>query len=131
VVDQETHLEKLANTLMASENIHIVKNAPLVFIISNVKKRSGYERDGRISSTKGDSWEMFDAGVACQTLCLAAAELGLGTVIMGTFDEIGIARFAGLPEEEEVIALVACGYADETPKAPRRKEVSEILRYLS
>lgn len=131
VVDQDAHLRKLADTLVASENIHIVKNAPLVFIISNVKRRSGYERDGHTSSIKGDSWEMFDAGVACQTLCLAAAELGLGTVIMGTFDEDGIARFAGLPEEEEIIALVACGYADETPKAPRRKEVSEILRYLS
>ncbi len=130
VVEREEDLKELADTLVASENIHIVRNAPLIFIISNVKKRSGYERDGHTSSAKGDSWEMFDAGAACQTLCLAAAELGLGTVIMGTFDEIGIGRFAGIPENEEIIALVACGYADETPKAPRRKEVAEILRYL-
>ena len=130
VVDKEEHLQVLANTLMAPENKHIVKNAPLILVVSNVKKRSGYERDGHLSSSKGDSWEMFDAGVACQTLCLAATELGLGTVIMGTFDEAGIAKFIGLPENEEIIALVACGYADATPNAPRRKEVSEILRFL-
>lgn len=130
VVEKAEHLQTLATTLVAPENIHIVKNAPLIFVISNVKKRSGYERDGHLSSAKGESWEMFDAGVACQTLCLAAAELGLGTVIMGTFDEKGISKFIHLPESEEIIALVACGYADETPMAPRRKEVGEILRYL-
>lgn len=130
VVDKEEYLQMLADTLIAQENIHIVKNAPLIFVVSNVKKRSGYERNGCLSSVKGESWEMFDAGVACQTLCLAATELGLGTVIMGTFDEDGIAKFIGLPENEEMIALVACGYANEAPKAPRRKEVAEILRFL-
>lgn len=123
-------MQLLANTLMAPENVHIVKNAPLVLVISNVKKRSGYERDGHVASAKGDSWEMFDAGVACQTLCLAAAEFGLGTVIMGTFDEDGISSYIGLPEDEKIIALVACGYPLEVPKPPRRKEVSEILRYF-
>lgn len=130
VVEKAEHLQILANTLVAPENIHIVKNAPLIFVISNVKKRSGYERDGHLSSSKGESWEMFDAGVACQTLCLAAAELGLGTVIMGTFDEKGISKYIDLPENEEIIALVACGYADEVPVPPRRKAVGEILRYL-
>lgn len=129
-IDNENHLQKLADTLVAPENIHIVKNAPLILVISNVKKRSGYERDGLLSSSKGESWEMFDSGVACQTLCLAAAELGLGTVIMGTFDEEGISSFVGLPENEELIALVVCGYADEMPNAPRRKETAEILRFL-
>lgn len=123
-------MQLLANTLMAPENVHIVKNAPLVLVISNVKKRSGYERDGHVASAKGDSWEMFDAGAACQTLCLAAAEFGLGTVIMGTFDEDGISSYIGLPEDEKIIALVACGYPLEVPKPPRRKEVSEILRYF-
>lgn len=130
VVEKTKDLQELANTLVAPENIHIVKNTPLLFVISNVKKRSGYERDGHLSSSKGESWEMFDAGIACQTLCLAAAELGLGTVIMGTFNEKGISKFIGLPENEEIIAVVACGYADEMPNAPRRKEVGEILRYL-
>lgn len=130
VLEKDEHLQELADTLVAPENIHIVKNAPLVFVISNVKKRSGYERDGQLSSSKGESWEMFDAGTACQTLCLAATEVGLGTVIMGTFDEQGIAKLIGLPENEEMIALVACGYANEAPKAPRRKEVAEIVRFL-
>jgi len=49
---------------------------------------------------------------------------------MGTFDEKGISKFIDLPENEEIIALVACGYANEVPVPPRRKAVGEILRYL-
>lgn len=30
---------------------------------------------------------MFDAGIATQTLCLAAHSKGLGTVILGIYDE--------------------------------------------
>jgi hypothetical protein len=52
-----------------------------------VTGRCGYERDGSFSTPKGDRWEMFDAGIAAQTFCLAAHEMGLGTVIMGVFDE--------------------------------------------
>ena len=54
---------------------------------------------------------MFDVGVSCQSFCLAAWELGLGTVIMGVFDEDGISRLIGLPE------------------APKRKTVGQLLQY--
>lgn len=129
VIDQDENIEKLANNWMAVENIHIVANAPLVFAISSVQKRSGFDRDGYTSSNKGATWEMFDAGVACQTLCLAANEMGLGTVILGTFDEENISKWLDLPERETLIALVACGYPEKIPLPPKRKEVVEILRY--
>ena len=129
VIEKEEELQTIAHTLVAPENVHIVENAPLLIALSIVKKRSGYERDGFTSTAKGATWEMFDTGIACQNICLGATELGLGTVIMASFDEDGISKFIDLPEDELIIALIACGYPDETPKAPRRKEVSEILRY--
>ncbi len=129
VIEKEEELQTIAHTLVAPENVHIVENAPLLIALSIVQKRSGYERDGSTSTNKGASWEMFDTGVACQNICLAAEELGLGTVIMASFDEDGITKFIDLPEDETIIALVACGYPARVPNAPRRKEVSEILRY--
>ena len=56
------------------------------------KGRCGFERDGSFSTKKEDRWQMFDAGAACQTFCLAAKDKGLGTVIMGIFDEDGISE---------------------------------------
>lgn len=64
---------------------------------------------------------MFDAGVACQTFCLAAHEYGLGTVIMGVFDESGISSLLDIPKERELAALIALGYPDIEPSAPNAK----------
>ena len=63
-VENEAELKRIAETLVAPENVRIVGNAPLLLVLSIVKKRSGYERNGTTSTAKGSSWEMFDTGVA-------------------------------------------------------------------
>ena len=93
------------------------------------KGRCGYERDGSFTTKKGDRWQMFDAGIACQSFCLAAWDHGLGTVIMGVFDEDGISRLLDLPEDQELAALIAIGHPDIEPAAPKRKNVDELLQY--
>ena len=97
--------------------------------VTFIKGRSGFERDGSFSTKKKDRWQMFDVGAACQTLCLAAHEVGLGTVIMGIFDEDGIEELLGLPADRELGALIAMGYPDIAPEAPKRKSVDELLTY--
>ena len=94
-----------------------------------IKGRCGFERDGSYTTGKKDRWQMFDAGVACQTFCLAAHEYGLGTVIMGVFDESGISSLLDIPKERELAALIALGYPDIEPSAPKRKTVEDLLQY--
>ena len=72
---------------------------------------------------------MFDAGIAAQSFCLAAYEKGLGTVIMGIFDEAKVASLLEIPENQEITALIPIGYPDEEPVAPRRKPVEDLLTY--
>ena len=72
---------------------------------------------------------MFDAGAASEAFCLAAYEAGLGTVIMGIFDEEKIVGLLDIPDDRELIALIPVGYSDEEPAAPRRKPVSDLLSY--
>lgn len=110
-------------------NQRIIKNAPVLVVMTIVDSRSGYERDGSFSTSKGKHWESFDSGIAAQTFSLAAHELGLGTVIMGIFDEAKVAEAVGVPEGESVSALVALGYPDEEPAAPKRKELEKILSF--
>ena len=99
-------------------------------VVTMVKNRSGYERDGSYTTSKEDRWEMFDAGIATQTFCLAAHEKGLGTVIMGIFDEAKIEEVIDIPEGQQVAALIAIGHPAITPEAPKRKEVSELVSYI-
>lgn len=121
--------EKLAKEgMMGFEyNIKTALNAPVIMVVTTVNCRSGYERDGSFTTSKGTHWQSFDAGIATQTLCLAAFEEGLGTVIMGIFDEQKVSEILNVPEGQSVSALVALGYADEEPEAPKRKAVEDLL----
>lgn len=116
---------------MYANNGTIIKNAPVLMVVTYIKGRSGYERDGSFTTSKGDHWQMFDAGIASQSFCLAAYEQGLGTVVLGIFDEQSVAAALHLPEDREVAALIAMGYPDEAPVAPRRKPVEDLLSFIS
>ena len=112
-----------------AKNGEIIKNAPLLIAVTFIKNRSGFERDGSFSTPKEGGWQMFDAGIAAQSFCLAAYEKGLGTVIMGIFDEAKVASLLEIPETQEITALIPIGYAAEEPVAPRRKSVEDLLTY--
>lgn len=112
-------------------NGSIMEQAPMVIAVTAIKGRSGYERDGSFSTPKGSGWQMYDAGVASEAFCLAAYEQGLGTVIMGLFDEAEAAKVLGLPEDRELVALIPIGYPAESPAAPKRKTVEDLLSFQS
>lgn len=121
--------EKLASECMMGfeYNVNTANGAPAIVAVTTVNNRSGYERDGSFTTSKGTHWQSFDAGIATQTFCLAAHEVGLATVIMGIFDESKVSKLLEVPEGQSVSALVAIGYADEAPIAPKRKSAEELL----
>lgn len=125
--------EKIATegTSIYPGNGTIISNAPVLIAVTILKNRSGFERDGSYSTPRGDGWQMYDAGIASQSLCLAAYEKGLGSVILGLFDQSEAEALLQIPEDRELVALIPIGYPDETPVAPRRKPVEELLSYLS
>ena len=41
----------------------------MLIAVTFKKGRCGFERDGSYSTKKEDRWQMFDVGVASQTLC--------------------------------------------------------------
>ena len=133
IVVENTELkEKIANeaTLGFEHNNGIIKGAPALVVVTMVHGRSGFERDGSYTTSKEDRWEVFDAGLATQTFCLAAHDKGVGAVILGIFDEDKVAEIANVPEGQKVAALVAVGYADEDPAAPKRKSVEELVQFV-
>lgn len=110
-------------------NINTLKEAKNVLVLSYVKGKSGKIDDlGYDSGT--NVWEIFDAGIACQTFCLAAHAKGIGTVIMGVINDEAISKIIDLPENESVAALIVYGYSEgEHPAPSSRKSVAEIARF--
>ena len=130
VFDEQKKHRLAAECTTFAQNAHIMEAAALVVALVTVDNRSGYERDGSFSTSKGTHWQSFDAGIAAQTFCLAAHEAGLGSVIMGLFDEEKAAEVLALPKGMSVSALIAIGYPAEEPKAPARKTVDDLLHIL-
>lgn len=110
-------------------NAAALSNAPQVMILTYEKGISGFDKDGSFSTPKGEFWEAFDCGLAAQTFCLLAHERGIGTVIQGYFDDAKLAELLELPESMSVGAVIPMGYIGEENKAPKRKEVSELVCY--
>lgn len=120
---------QIATTCCAEHNGTIIQSAPLLIATTMVTGRSGYERDGSYTTTKGDRWQMYDAGIAGQTFCLAAHEYGVSTVIMGIFDYEKTSALLQVPEGQEIASLIAVGYAAKEVTAPKKKTVSDLLSY--
>lgn len=116
-------------TTSYAKNGDIINSAPMVIAVTFIKNRSGFERDGSFSTPKEGGWQMFDAGIATEAFCLAAYEQGLGTVILGIFDEAKAASYLEIPKDRELVALIPIGYPAEEPVAPKRKPVEELLSY--
>ncbi len=110
-------------------NVGTLKNAKNVAVLSYVKGKSGKLDEDTYVTSKASAWEVFDAGLACQTFCLAAHEKGVGTTVMGVIDDASISEIVGLPAEETVAALIVYGYPDEVVPATPRMDASDLMRF--
>ena len=118
--------------LPGANNPTIIRACPLLVAQTFVKARSGYERDGSFTTDREAGWQYYDCGIAAQTFCLAAHELGLGTVIMGIFDRKRLQAYLEVPEDQELMALIAVGWPGGAElTAPKRKDVDILLSYRS
>jgi nitroreductase len=134
LVDDRKVIEKLATDGVKgfTYNIKTLENASGVAVLSFVKGKSGKldPEKGDFATSKAGAWEAFDAGIACQTFCLAAHAKGVGTCIFGVIDDESIAKIVDLPDEETVAALIVYGRPDETPAPTPRKDTEQILRFV-
>ncbi|HYE82459.1 MAG TPA: nitroreductase family protein [Clostridia bacterium] len=70
-----------------------------------------------------------DTAFAAQNILLKAHELGLGACVVKSYNEKSVGQILKLPGEVAALMLITVGYYDNTPKAPARKSVSEVIHY--
>ena len=104
-----------------------VVEAPVVLVLCGKLESSGYYK-GQVTTKFGD-WIMFDLGIATQSICLTATELGLGTVIVGLFDHDKVKEILGVGEGYEVVVMIPIGYPAKEATAPKRREIDEFTHY--
>jgi SagB-type dehydrogenase family enzyme len=88
----------------AALNQSCVKQAPAAIVIAGV-----YERTTRKYRDRGIRYVYIEAGAAGENICLQAVSLGLGTVIVGAFDDKQVKSVVGLKPEEEPLLIIPVG----------------------
>ncbi|MFI3206273.1 MAG: nitroreductase family protein [Clostridia bacterium] len=75
-------------------------------------------------------YAQYDAGLAAATICYSARDKGLGTCIIGVFDEAGIKEYLSIPEDVKISLIITLGYPKhEEPRAKMRKDLDDVLSY--
>lgn len=77
---------------------------------------------------KNKNYSLFDLGIAVNQFCLQAADLGLGTCIMGWFDEKKVKKIIGL-RNRRIPLLISLGYPDAPTREKIRKPMDAIFSW--
>lgn len=113
--------EKVAGVLEGNPAQKAVAQAPVLLVVCMDPSASGEHR--------GKEYYMADAGILMDHLMLEAAELGLGTVFVGLFDEEGVREVLGVPEEYRIVGLTPLGWPAKAPKERPRLELDEMVHW--
>ncbi len=126
LVRQPETRERLS-ALLSAKNPAILatRDAPVVIAVCGVPKRSGFYKEVQV--TRYGHWFLFDLGLVSANICLKAWELGLGSVIVGSFDHQAAEQLLAVPAGCELVALIPLGYPAHHPSAPPRRELAEFV----
>lgn len=107
-----------------------VPQAPVIVAIVMEKPKVITELGGRI---KNKEYPLMDIGIAAEHICLQAAEEGLGSCMLGWFDERAIKSLLNVPNNKNIPLLITLGYTPQGYKHRKkiRKSFEKVVRYNS
>lgn len=131
VVVNETDKRLQIADAMASKVLamnHFTKQAPVQIVV--------VEEKANISSSfggwaKSKHFPHIDIGIVASHICLAAADEGLGTCMIGWFDEKKIKNILSIPDDKRVLLVIVMGYSSQETRPKKRKKLNEIVSYNS
>lgn len=83
------------------------------------------------SVIKDKEYTLLDLGIAANNFCMQATELGLGTCMIGWFDEKKVKQILNVPTAKRIPLLIAVGYSAAATRKKIRKPIDKIRRYNS
>jgi nitroreductase len=106
---------------------HFTKQAPLHIVVIR-EKANLTSRIGQV--VKDKEYPLMDIGIAAVHFCLQAVEEGLGTCIIGWFNENKVRKLLSIPKNKRVELIITVGYpATDEIRPKKRKPVEEIVTY--
>lgn len=81
------------------------------------------------SKVKDKHFPLIDLGIASAHISLAAESEGLGSCILGWFDEKEIKRLTGIPASKRLLLDITIGYPTKEKRKKIRKPKEKVISY--
>ncbi|MDR1683799.1 MAG: nitroreductase family protein [Candidatus Symbiothrix sp.] len=127
VVVDEPELKNRVGESVARLGMNQFVNQAPVLIAVVVEKPIFLTRLGSMVQNK--DYPLIDIGIAVEHICLQAADLGLGSCIVGWFNENDIKKLLNIPRDKRLALIVALGYPKDVPREKRRKLREEVIHF--
>ena len=113
---------------LPSFNQNSSKNAALI-VTTFVKDLSGFS-NGQPDNELGNLWGAYDLGLHDAYLVLAAKNAGYDTLIMGIRSAQELRLLLQIPENEEIVSVIAIGKSAKEPALRPRKTLEEVACFI-
>lgn len=105
---------------------HFTKQAPVHIIVVEEKPNLSA---GFGSWVKDKNFAHLDVGIAAAHIVLAAEDEGLGSCILGWFDEAKMRELLSIPKGKRVLLDVVIGYSTQADRPKKRKESETVISF--
>jgi len=116
------HTKEKKDELLKIYNRAWFSEAPIVLCGCGIPEQSWIRADGK-------SYLDVDIAIVMDHISLAAANLGLGTCWVASFDVDAARKILHIPSEVEPIIMMSLGYPAGSPGEKERKSLDELVSY--
>ncbi len=129
VVDESELKVKLAAAVSSKiGGLNSFASSAQIFIVLVSQKPKLTAKIGGLLKSK--DYSTYDHGIAAEHICLQATELGLGSCILGWFDEKAIKNLLTIPRGNRIELVITLGYpAKKETRIKSRKSLEEIVSF--
>jgi nitroreductase len=130
VIDNDELRKNIAAKLhdVVMKGNKFVVSAPVLVAIVEEKPNITSSIGGLL---KGKQYTFLDIGMAAEHFCLQAAEEGLGTCMLGWFDEKGVRKLLKIPKNRRIPIVISLGYPASDETRPKVRKTVEMMRYFN
>ena len=126
-VCQGDEAQEVAKATMSMGMNRFAKDARVLIVLSEAP----YVKTAAVASkVKGNDYRSIDIGIAAAYLTAEATVQGLGTCILGWFEDDKIRKICGLDAPVRLVITVGYAAEDDLLRKKKRKAVDDLVKYL-
>jgi nitroreductase len=127
VTDQDLIIKiaEAASAKLIGMNSFVARATAIIVIVREKPNLSS-----KVGATiKNKDYSLIDIGIATENVCLQAKAEGIGSCIIGWFDESELRNILSIPKSKRVELIITLGYSLSEQREKKRKPLEEIISY--